>query len=135
MLRAQQQQQQQQLQMAAELTRMKFFQALQQQQMEGVGVRDYVLFIDKSGSMAGGRWQEARKAIESLAPQLAKVFFFFFLFFFLMFLVFHFVVLMSNQACPQGSSLYFFNDQCTRIDNVTTAAQVHEYFGKEKPGG
>ncbi len=103
-----QMQQQQQLQMAAEVTRMKFFQALQQQQAEGVGVRDYVLFIDKSGSMAGSRWQEARKAIEALAPQITR-------------------------ACPQGSSMYFFNNECTRIDNVTTAQQVHDYFGREKP--
>jgi hypothetical protein len=108
LLRQQQMQQQQQLQMAAELTRIRFFQALQQQQMEGVGVRDYVLFIDKSGSMAGSRWQEARKAIEALAPQITR-------------------------ASPQGSTLYFFNNECTRIDNVTTAEQVHGYFGREKP--
>jgi Mg-chelatase subunit ChlD len=60
-LLAQQQAQAQQLQMAAEIARMKFFQQLQQQSKEGIGARDYVLFIDKSGSMAGSRWQEARK--------------------------------------------------------------------------
>lgn len=92
-----------QLQMAAEVAKMQFFQALQQRQQ-----RDYVMFIDKSGSMAGARWQEARKAVETLAPQVTR-------------------------ACPQGVSLYFFNDTCVRIDGVTTAEQVHGFFGKEKP--
>ena len=107
-LAAMQAQQQQQLQMAAEVARMKFFQALQQQQQEGLGKRNYVLFVDKSGSMAGGRWSEARKAVEALAPQVTK-------------------------ACPQGISLYFFNNECIRIDNITTAHQVHEFFAREKP--
>lgn len=44
-----------QLQMAAEVAKMQFFQALQQRQQ-----RDYVMFIDKSGSMAGARWQEVK---------------------------------------------------------------------------
>lgn len=105
---AQQQAAAQQLQMAAEVARMKFFQQLQQQATEGIGKRDYVLFIDKSGSMAGSRWQEARKAVESLAPQVTR-------------------------ASPQGTSLYFFNDECTRIDNVTTADQVREFFQRQKP--
>lgn len=107
-LRAQQAAAAQQLQMAAELQRMKFFQQLQQQEQEGVGKRDYVLFIDKSGSMAGSRWSEARKAVEGLAPQITR-------------------------ACPQGMSMYFFNNECKRIDNIKTAKQVHDYFAKEKP--
>ncbi len=38
-----------------------------------------------------------------------------------------------TRASPQGVSLYFFNDECVRIDNVTTAEQVREFFKKEKP--
>ncbi len=91
------------LQMAPEVRRMSFFQAVAERQ-----VRDYVLFVDKSGSMAGNRWDEARKAVESLAPQVTR-------------------------ACPLGISLYFFNDECVRIDNVTTAQQVAGFFAKEKP--
>jgi hypothetical protein len=91
------------LKMAPEVQRMSFFQAVAERQ-----VRDYVLFVDKSGSMAGNRWDEARKAVESLAPQVTR-------------------------ACPMGISLYFFNDECVRIDNVSTAQQVAGFFAKEKP--
>ena len=107
-LRAQQQAAAQQLQMATELQRMKFFQQMAMQQQEGVGKRDYILFIDKSGSMAGSRWTEARKAVEALAPQITRI-------------------------CPQGLSMYFFNNECKRIDNIKTAKQVHDFFGREKP--
>lgn len=48
-------------------------------------MRDYVLFVDKSGSMAGNRWDEARKAVESLAPQVTR-------------------------ACPLGISLCVFTE-------------------------
>jgi len=89
--------------MAKEVTRMSFFQSLAERQ-----TRDYVLMVDKSGSMAGKRWDEARKAVEALAPQVTR-------------------------ACPLGISLYFFNDECIRIDNITTAEQVAGFFAKEKP--
>ena len=91
------------LQMAKEVTRMSFFTSLAERQ-----TRDYVLFVDKSGSMAGNRWDEARKAVQALAPQVTR-------------------------ACPLGISLYFFNDECIRIDNITTAEQVAGFFAKEKP--
>lgn len=92
-------------------------------------MRDYVLFIDKSGSMAGGRWQEvqkvlvllflvfiwilfskARKAIESLAPQLTKVCFC---------LVFLFFVLGLNCFAAAGLS--------PRLDSVFFQRPVHAH--------
>ena len=48
--------------------------------------RDYILIVDKSGSMAGGNWREAEKAVSALAPNI-------------------------TNCDPDGITLYFFSSK------------------------
>jgi len=74
-------------------------------------IRDYVLIIDKSGSMAGSRWKEARDAVKQIAPKVV-------------------------EADPDGVTLYFFSDgKPAKYENVQTSQQVNDCFERVKPGG
>eukprot|EP01118_Nematostelium_gracile_P009407 TRINITY_DN3169_c0_g1_i1.p1 TRINITY_DN3169_c0_g1~~TRINITY_DN3169_c0_g1_i1.p1 ORF type:complete len:348 (-),score=91.74 TRINITY_DN3169_c0_g1_i1:4-1002(-) len=70
--------------------------------------REYILIVDKSGSMAGSLWRSAEKAVKHLAPYICK-------------------------ADPNGITLYFFTDSFVKYDNVQTAHDVEKLFSKEKP--
>ena len=48
--------------------------------------RDYILVVDKSGSMAGSNWREAEKAVAALAPNIVR-------------------------CDPDGITLYFFSSR------------------------
>jgi len=71
-------------------------------------VRDYILIIDKSGSMAGSYWKQAQKAVSKLAP-------------------------CACQADPDGVTLYFFTSNFTKYENIKDASTVENIFQKERP--
>jgi hypothetical protein len=50
---------------------LRFFGAVQSNM-----ARNYILVVDKSGSMAGGRWREAKNAVAKIAPAACKGIFF-----------------------------------------------------------
>jgi len=74
--------------------------------------RDYILIVDKSGSMAGSRWKEARAAVSMIAPS-------------------------ACQADPDGITLYFFSGpgHMKKYTNIKTSQQVTDCFEKERTGG
>jgi len=74
--------------------------------------RDYTLIIDKSGSMAGSLWKQARQAVSLLAPFVCK-------------------------ADPDGITIYFFSSPGVhpRINQITSAQQVESLFNRYSPGG
>ena len=72
--------------------------------------RDYTIIVDKSGSMEGSRWEEAKEALKILAPSICK-------------------------ADPDGITLYFFNDWFNKFDNVKTAEEVEKLFKSQEPNG
>lgn len=73
--------------------------------------RDYVLIVDRSGSMSTGRrWDEACAAVRSLAPYVCKF-------------------------DPDGIMLMFFDHSIEKFDNVRTKEEVEKAFSKYKPRG
>ena len=72
--------------------------------------RDYVLIIDRSGSMGGKRWQEAEKAVSSLAPYICKF-------------------------DPDGVDVILFDHKVEKVENVQTAKEVAGIFSSYKPRG
>eukprot|EP01088_Endostelium_zonatum_P017482 TRINITY_DN517_c0_g1_i2.p1 TRINITY_DN517_c0_g1~~TRINITY_DN517_c0_g1_i2.p1 ORF type:complete len:481 (-),score=174.29 TRINITY_DN517_c0_g1_i2:43-1485(-) len=74
--------------------------------------RDYVLIIDKSGSMAGSLWRQAHEAVSSLTPHVCR-------------------------ADPDGITIYFFSggNHFPKYDNVKSPEIVEDLFRREKPGG
>jgi hypothetical protein len=68
------------------------------------------VIVDKSGSMAGARWKEARECVAQLAPHVCK-------------------------CDPDGITLYFFGSHFTKYSNVKSSEDVIKYFSKESPGG
>ena len=48
--------------------------------------KDYILIVDKSGSMAGSNWEQAEKAVAALAPNITR-------------------------CDPDGITLYFFSSK------------------------
>lgn len=56
-------------------------------------IRDYILIIDRSGSMAGSNWAQARGAVESIAPY-------------------------TVQFDPDGVTLIFFSSGYNKLDNI-----------------
>jgi len=86
---------------------MSFFQHMKQNLQ-----RDYILIVDKSGSMAGSRWNEAKLAVSMIAPS-------------------------ACQADPDGITLYFFSSpgQTKKYTNIKTAQQVVSSFERERPSG
>ena len=72
---------------------------------------DTCLVVDDSGSMAGSRWRETSRALESITP-----------------------ICTSHDA--DGVDIYFLNHPDSPFyHNVTSAATVKEIFSQVKPGG
>eukprot|EP00994_Dinema_validum_P008013 NODE_699_length_1414_cov_208.271062_g518_i0.p1 GENE.NODE_699_length_1414_cov_208.271062_g518_i0~~NODE_699_length_1414_cov_208.271062_g518_i0.p1 ORF type:complete len:402 (+),score=134.60 NODE_699_length_1414_cov_208.271062_g518_i0:79-1206(+) len=83
-----------------------FFAHLQEQ-----SVRDYVVLVDRSVSMRFmGKWEQARQAVEYLAPYVCK-------------------------CDPDGITLYLFDHKFQKWDNVTSASVVSEAFTTCPPRG
>ena len=74
--------------------------------------RDYILIVDKSGSMAGSLWRQAHEAVSILAPHVVR-------------------------ADPDGITLFFFSggSHFPKFENLKDEKQVEAAFNKEKPGG
>jgi len=74
--------------------------------------RDYILIVDKSGSMAGHNWREAEKAVAALAPNITK-------------------------CDPDGITLYFFSSRGNypKYSGLKEARQITETFKKQSPSG
>lgn len=72
--------------------------------------RDYVVILDRSGSMSGTRWRSAEKAISILAP-------------------------FACRADPDGITFYVFNNSFKRFENVRSATDVEEIFSSTSPEG
>ena len=73
--------------------------------------RDYVLIIDRSGSMgSSGRWQEAEKAVSKLAPYICSF-------------------------DPDGVDVYFFDHEFKKCGSVKSAEEVKGIFASTKPRG
>ena len=89
----------------SEANKLQFFKDVASCNME----RDYVIVVDRSGSMSGSNWQEAKKAVRFLAPHVVK-------------------------ADPDGISLYFFDSGSSEYHNVNSATKVDKIFNKECPG-
>jgi len=83
--------------------------------MEKLKNRDYVLLIDKSGSMISDdtpNGQTRWKAVQELTMALAT---------------------KISELDPDGITVYTFDDSFTKYENVT-AEKVNEIFAKQKPG-
>ena len=89
----------------SEANKLQFFKDVASCNME----RDYVIIVDRSGSMCGSNWTEAKQAVKFLAPHVVK-------------------------ADPDGISLYFFDSNHSQYHNVNSAKKVDQIFKKEKPG-
>jgi len=89
------------------LSKLQFF-----AQVNNRAQRDYILIIDKSGSMAGSSWREAEKAVAALAPNI-------------------------TQCDPDGITLYFFSAKGSfpKYSNVKDARTVMDAFKKQSPSG
>jgi len=74
--------------------------------------RDYILIVDKSGSMSGSRWREAEKAVSVLAPNICR-------------------------CDPDGITLYFFSSPGSypKYANLRDAGAVAAAFRSQYPGG
>lgn len=74
--------------------------------------RDYVILVDKSGSMQGQRWHDASLALQAIAGEVCR-------------------------ADPDGATLVFFSTagMLVRYPNVTSGGRVHELFSTVHPGG
>jgi hypothetical protein len=73
--------------------------------------RDYILLVDRSGSMnTGTRWRDAESAVRVLAPHICRF-------------------------DPDGITLIFFDHVVKRFDNVVNAATVTSLFKEHKPRG
>lgn len=73
-------------------------------------IRDYILIIDRSGSMAGSNWSQARGAVEAIAPY-------------------------TVQFDPDGVTLLFFSGGYNKIENVKSTQQVRAAFDEHSPSG
>lgn len=72
--------------------------------------RDYILVVDRSGSMSGARWRQATEAVKTLAPQIVRF-------------------------DPDGVTLILFDHEVLKFENITTAEQVNEIMGSHQPRG
>jgi len=74
--------------------------------------RDYILIVDKSGSMAGSNWREAEKAVAALAPNITR-------------------------CDPDGITLYFFSSKGSfpKLSNIKDPRQVTDAFQRNSPSG
>ena len=69
--------------------------------------RDYTIIVDASGSMFPSRWNQAKKALEYLAPAACK-------------------------CDPDGITLFFFSNGFNEINNVKTSEDVMKHFNNTK---
>ena len=73
--------------------------------------RDYVLVIDRSGSMSvHGRWKEAEQAVQKLAPYICKF-------------------------DPDGVDIFLFDHQFQKFGGVKSAEEVKGIFSSTGPRG
>jgi len=74
--------------------------------------KDYILIVDKSGSMAGNNWAQAERAVASLAPSITR-------------------------CDPDGITLYFFSSRGSypKLSNIKDPRQVNDAFHRNRPGG
>lgn len=70
--------------------------------------RQYILIVDKSGSMSGGRWNEAHQAVKALASHI-------------------------TEFDPDGVDVIFFNSEPVLYRNVKSADDVDRLFNSEHP--
>lgn len=69
---------------------------------------DYSIIIDKSGSMRGKNWADARAAVKLLAP-------------------------VVTEQDSNGITLYFFSSNYETHNNVKSASKVMDLFDKNRP--
>lgn len=73
--------------------------------------RDYIIIVDKSGSMAcDNKWRDASIALQQLAPWVCG-------------------------ADPDGITLYLFSSNWSKHENITDATKVQNIFKKNSPDG
>jgi len=74
--------------------------------------RDYILIVDKSGSMAGSNWREAEKAVAALASHITR-------------------------CDPDGITIYFFSSsgRYPKYSGVRDPQSVMNAFKSQSPGG
>mmetsp|Transcript_41251 Transcript_41251/g.127388 ORF Transcript_41251/g.127388 Transcript_41251/m.127388 type:complete len:263 (-) Transcript_41251:65-853(-) len=72
--------------------------------------RDYVLIIDRSGSMSGRNWSQAEQCVKQLAPYICRF-------------------------DPDGVDLFFFDHDFVKIGNVKSAQEVGSLFDTYRPRG
>jgi len=81
--------------------RLRFFNEAKQK-------RNYMVIVDRSGSMEGSNWKQAQEAVEKIAP----------------------------FASVDGITLFFFSSgHPTKYEKVLTTQQVQDLFKQEKPHG
>ena len=90
----------------AKLQNKKFFKKVREVDTN----RDYSILIDTSGSMGGERWAQAKAALEHLVPAV-------------------------TECDADGITVYFFNMQYEKCENIKSAAHVMDMFSKRSPGG
>jgi len=71
---------------------------------------DYSIIVDKSLSMKGQNWVDAKAAVKLLAP-------------------------IVTEQDKDGISLYFFSDKYETHNNIKDADTVMELFDKNEPTG
>jgi hypothetical protein len=72
--------------------------------------RDYVLIIDRSGSMTGRNWVQAEQSVKQLAPYICRF-------------------------DPDGVDLFFFDHDFVKIGNVKSSQEVGSLFDTYRPRG
>ena len=80
------------------------------QQARARAARDYILVIDRSGSMSGSNWDEARAAVEFFAAAIC-------------------------EFDPDGVTLILFDDSIRKFENVKDPDQVKRLFEQNGPCG
>jgi len=72
--------------------------------------RDYILVIDRSGSMAGSRWRDAEAAVATLSRGIC-------------------------EFDPDGVTVIFFASDTRKFNNIAQADQIQQLFKQNVPGG
>jgi len=72
--------------------------------------RDYIIILDKSGSMTGAKWKEAQRALQKLAPFVCR-------------------------ADPDGITFYLFSNDFVKYKHIKEEKNVTKIFSKVQPGG
>jgi len=83
--------------------------------LKNLAPRDYVLIVDRSGSMGSPfgnstLWKQAEDAVLYLAPKVC-------------------------DADPDGITLYFFNSHFSKYENVSSPKRVRDLFSQCEPSG